>query len=293
MGKGPAQTTVSLTLLVLVSWTAAAAEGFRVASYNLNNYLLTQSGTRRAKSLEGKAAIRQTLRALQADVLALQEVGGVAALEELRAVLQSDGLVYPHWEHITAQDTNIQVAVLSRFPIIARQPHTNDSYLLYGRRFRVGRGFAEVQIQVNSNYCFTLITAHLKSKLPVPEGDQAELREQEATLLRAKVDAMLKRNPDANLVLLGDLNDTQDTPAIRTMTRNALVDTRPTEQNSTVTWTYHYAKEDTYSRVDYILLSPGMAREWDRAQTYVLSLTNWHVASDHRPLVATFYAENR
>ena len=50
-----------------------------------------------------------------------------------------------------------------------------------------------------------------------------------------------------------------------------------------VTWTEYYGKEDTYSRVDYILLSPAMARDWLPNETYVLALPNWGVGSDHRP----------
>lgn len=289
-----------LALIVLSAASSGTAESFRVATYNVNNYLLTQAGSRPAKSPESKAKVRQALNALKADVLALQEIGGNEALQELRTLLQLDGLMYPHWEHITAHDTNIQVAVLSRFPIIVRKPHTNDSFLLYGRRLRAGRGFAEVQIQVNSNYTFTLITTHLKSKVPVPEGDQAEMREQEAILLRQKVERLLKSNPDLNLVVLGDLNDTKDSPAIRTIIGKgnlALVDAQPAERNGDdpprITWTHHYAKEDTFSRVDYILLSRGMAREWDRKESYIGTLPNWSVASDHRPVLATFFAENR
>jgi endonuclease/exonuclease/phosphatase family metal-dependent hydrolase len=286
--------------LLLTALSLAAAETFRVATYNLNNYLLTPAGSRPIKTAESKAKVREALRAMNADVVALQEVGGREALQELRTSLEQDGLGYTHWEHVTAYDTNIQVAIMSRFPIIARKPYTNDTFLLYGRRMRVGRGFAEVQIQVNSNYVFTLITTHLKSKVPVPEGDQAELREQEAILLRQKIDALLKASPDMNLVVLGDLNDTKDSPAIRTVMgkgRSALVDTRPAERNGDdpprITWTHHYAKEDTYSRVDYILLSRGMAREWDAKESLVVTLPNWGMASDHRPVLATFYAENK
>jgi endonuclease/exonuclease/phosphatase family metal-dependent hydrolase len=36
-----------------------------------------------------------------------------------------------------------------------------------------------------------------------------------------------------------------------------------------------------------------MAREWVTNETYVLTLANWGIASDHRPLVATFEAENK
>ncbi len=282
----------ALGLWTLCGASLFGAETFRVATYNVNNYLLAQSGSRPAKSVEGKAKVREALLALDADVLALQEIGGIEALQSLRAEVP-----YPHWEHIIAHDTNIQIAVLSRFPIIARKPHTNDSFLLYGRRFRAGRGFAEVQIQVNPSYVFTLITTHLKSKVPVPEGNQAELREQEATLLRSKIEAVLKANPEANLVVLGDLNDTKDSAAIRTIISkgaSALVDTRPAERKSSqITWTYFYAREDSYSRVDYILLSKGMAREWHRDESCVFSLPDWSSASDHRPVLAVFGAENK
>src|SRR5690606_18345093 len=103
-------------------------------------------------------------------------MGSTNALLELRVALKADGIDFPHWEHITGFDTNIHVAILSRFPFVARRPHTNEGFLLSGRRFRVSRGFAEVEIQVNPAYSFTLITAHLKSRRPVPEADEAELR---------------------------------------------------------------------------------------------------------------------
>jgi endonuclease/exonuclease/phosphatase family metal-dependent hydrolase len=286
-----------------------AAETFRVATYNLENYLLQPLGTRPAKSPEGKAKIRESLRAANADVVALQEVGGTNALMELRAALAADGLDYPFWEHVAGWDTNIQVAVLSKFPITARRPHTSESFLLFGRRFRVSRGFAEVDFKVNDRYSFTLLTTHLKSRRPVPDADEAELRAEEARLLRAIIDARLTANPNANLVVLGDLNDTYDSASTRAVVgrgKHALIDTRPAERNGDdqphpnprynprhVTWTHHYGVEDTYGRIDYLLLSRGLAREWIKEQTYVLALANWGVGSDHRPLVATFFAEDR
>ena len=112
----------------------------------------------------------------------------------------------------------------------------------------------------------------------------------------------MQANPNLNLVVLGDFNDTKDTKPIRTLIgrgRLALLDTRPAERNGDnqpaanerwdpawITWTHFYGKEDTYSRIDYILLSPGLAREWVKADTSVLALPNWGVASDHRPVVA-------
>lgn len=299
--------------LVAVVWVfshgaLSAAETFRIATYNLNNYLDVPSGNRSAKSPEAKAKIRETLRHLDASVVALQEMGSTNALLELRETLKAEGLDYPFWEHIHGHDTNIHVAVLSKFPITARRPHTNDSFLLFGKRFAVSRGFAEVDIQVNARYSFTLITAHLKSRLSVPDADEAELREQEAIILREKISALLTANRNVNLVVLGDFNDTKDSKPIKSILgryKLALVDTRPAERNGDdqpnsnprypppkVTWTYYYGKEDTYSRIDYILLSPGMAREWNKSETYIPTLPNWGLGSDHRPAVAGFFAED-
>jgi endonuclease/exonuclease/phosphatase family metal-dependent hydrolase len=293
---------LAFAMICLVS---SGAETFRVATYNVENYLDQPTESRpRIKSSEAKAKVCESICALNPDVLALEEMGGTNALLELRSSLRAGGLDYPYWEHIGGMDTNIHVAVLSRLPIIARHPHTNDSYLLDGRRFRVSRGFAEVEIRVNTNFTFTLIAAHLKSRRPVPEADEAEQRLEEAKILRDIIDAHITNNPNAKLIVLGDFNDVKDSDAVKAVIgrgRFKLTDTRPAERNGdnmtnpeshfdprNVTWTEYYGKEDTYSRVDYILLSPAMARDWLPNETYVLAQPNWGVGSDHRPIVATF-----
>jgi endonuclease/exonuclease/phosphatase family metal-dependent hydrolase len=299
----------AIVLLSLCCWTGTlcAADIIHIATFNIENYLDIAIGTRPAKPDESKAKVRDSIFAIKPDVIALQEMGSTNAFLELRSSLKSAGLDYPYWEHITGYDTNIHVAILSRFPITARRPHTNDGFLLSGRRFRVSRGFAEVDIQVSPKYSFTLITAHLKSRRPVPEADETELREQEAIVLREKITARLAANPNVNLVVLGDLNDVQDSRSTKAVIgsrgKTALFDTRPAERNGdnqpnpnprydprNITWTHYYGKEDTYSRIDYILISQGMKREWLPEETYIFSSPNWGVASDHRPLVAGFVA---
>ncbi|PYK01393.1 MAG: hypothetical protein DME23_04225, partial [Verrucomicrobia bacterium] len=211
-----------------------AAGTFSVATYNLENYLDEPAGHRQPKSEAARAKIRESFRAMRPDVVALQEMGNTNALLELRASLKSDGLDFPYWEHVSGFDTNIHVAVLSKLPIVARQPHTNEVFLLNGRRFHVSRGFAEVDIQVNTHYKFTLVAAHLKSQREVPEADEAELREQEAIVLREIIDRRLRTNPNVNLIVLGDFNDLKDSRPVRTVIgrgKNTMIDTRPAERN--------------------------------------------------------------
>ncbi len=292
---------------VLLVWSCrATAEPlvFRVGSYNLENYLNQPEGTRPAKSGTAKARVRASIRALNADVLALQEIGPISDLEELRQGLKRDGADYPYWEHVAGADTNVFVAVLSRFPIVGRRPHTNEAFLLRGRRFQVSRGFAEVDLQVREGCRFTLFAAHLKSRRVSAVADESDLREQEAIRLRELLDTRLRADPAALFVVAGDMNDTKDSRPVRTLIgrgKQALLDTRPAESNGdsgiratpradsrTITWTHHYGKEDSYDRIDYLLVSPAMAKQWRREGTQVLALPDWGEASDHRPIVALF-----
>ncbi len=297
-----------LSLLVGLAGSAAT-NTFSVATFNLESYLDAPSGSRPAKPEAARAAIRESLLALKPDVLAVQEIGTTNALLELRASLKAQGLDYPFWEHVGGYDTNIHVAILSRLRFSARRPHPDEGFLLRGRRMRTSRGIAEVDVQVNARYRFTLLTAHLKSRRESPDGLQDEVREHEAVLLRHLLDQRLKDRPDANVIALGDFNDNPDSKSLKTLLgrgRTALVDTRPAEREQgrpptdgapasrrTITWTHFYAKEDAYSRVDYILVSPGMAREWKSDETFVLRRPDWGVASDHRPVLASFFAEDR
>lgn len=162
---------VGLALGVAVA--GEPAPRFTVATYNLENYVDVVTSGRVLKPADAKARSGRSCFRSGRDVLAVQEIGRESALLELRAALKADGLEFPHWEHVTGFDTNIFVGVLSRFPIVARRPHTNENFLLQGRRFQVSRGFAEVDIQVTPRYAFTLFTTHLKSRRVVEYGDEA------------------------------------------------------------------------------------------------------------------------
>lgn len=289
--------------------TLSGADAVRLATYNVENYILTDTGSRQAKTEASKDKVAAVLHGVAPDVVGLQEVGGKAALIDLQSRLKARGLELPHSEIIFGFDTNIQVALLSRFPIVARRPHVEDTFLLSGRRFRVSRGILEADVQVASGYRLTLFVVHLKSRRAVPEADEGEMRREEARILREKVTARLKLEPRANVVVLGDFNDTKDSETVRLLVGRGSeqwVDTRPSERNGdtgftpnprwqprTVSWTHYYGVEDSYSRIDYVLLHPNAASEWDAASSFLPTVPDWGLASDHRPVVVTLRTRER
>ena len=139
---------------------------------------------------------------------------------------------------------------------------------------------------------------------PLPDADEAEERLKEAKVLRGIIDEHFKANPDGKLIVIGDFNDVQNSDSTKEIIGRGkfkLTDTRPAERNGdnapagppyferrNVAWTYFYGPDDTYARVDYILLSPAIVRGWVKTETYIPTIPNWGIGSDHRPIVATF-----
>jgi endonuclease/exonuclease/phosphatase family metal-dependent hydrolase len=280
------------------------ADVFRIATYNVENYLDDTASRCCIKSAESKVKVRECIRMINPDVLALQEVGSIGTLMELRASLKTEGFDFPHWEHVTGSDGDLHVAILSKFPFLARRPYTGDSYELNGQKFRVRRGFAEVDVQINPGYQLTLLAAHLKSKNAAQDGDAAAMRLEEAKLLREKIHARLANNAEAKLIVLGDFNDTEDSAAlkiIRGTGKGELFDMRPGESGSCASakqkqhepttgaaWTNFHEDAGYYERIDYVLISQSLLADYVATESHVLVIQGWRIASDHRPVMATF-----
>ena len=133
-----------LFLLWLVPGLLAGT--FTAATYNLEFYVDKPvfNGVK-PKSAESRRVIRESLRAMNADVVAFQEVGSTNALLELRSTLAREGLDYPYWDYVRGRDSTLHLAYFSKYPITARKHHASEGYLHQGRRFYVARGFGEFE----------------------------------------------------------------------------------------------------------------------------------------------------
>ena len=275
------------------------AEGeFSVMTFNLNQYALVDrdgdADTLEPKPREETDAIIEVIRQAAPDILAVQEMGDPAAWAEFKYSLRQAGLEYGHEEYLRRGKSELNMAVLSRFPIVGRNSHTDDTYTIGPTKFPVMRGIVEVDIEVGPAYRLRLMVAHLKAKVFHSFG-QAEMRRNEARLLNNHVRASLKENPDINLLVVGDFNDDPTSAALREITtyqrKRLLHDLRPTDPVGDA-WT-HRLDDDNYHRIDYMLVSDGLLREAIPEKSYVVRSAELLRATDHRPLVTTFTAAGR
>ena len=275
-----------------------AAGEFSVMTFNLNQYALMDrdgsADTLEPKPPEETAAIIDTIKEVSPDILAVQEMGDPAAWAEFKYNLRQAGLEYGNEEYLRRGKSELNMAVLSRFPIVDRQSHTDDTYTIGPTQFPVMRGVIDIGIEVNPQYRLRLMVTHLKSKVFHSFG-QAEMRRNEARLLNNHVRDALKDNPEANLLVVGDFNDDPDSAALREITtyqrKRLLHDLRPMDPVGDA-WT-HRENDDTYHRIDYMLASDGLLAEAIPDKSFVVRSPALLKASDHRPLVAIFAAAER
>lgn len=271
---------------------------FSVMTFNLNHYTLEDSQTdsdspQPAPRPEANALVERIQHAAP-DILAVQGMGPPAAWAEFQYRLRSAGLDYRYEEYLARDDQDIRLGVLSRFPIVARQPHTDDRYTIGPTQFPVLRGFIDIDIEPNPGYRIRLVAAHLKSKR-FHEYGQAEMRRNEARLLGNHLRAALTENPDINLLVLGTFNDDPGSRVLRDVLdyqgKPLLFDLRPVDDAGDA-WTQR-TDADTHLRTDYLLINSGMLNEVVLAKTGILRSAHLLTATDHRPLVATFVAREQ
>lgn len=293
----PARCLVCFVLATLTCSPALAdtSNTFTVAAYNVENWVqMDRKGqTNQPKPASERAAVIEVVASVKPDVLGVVEIGSKKELVELSDGLRKRGLDYPHSEWVQGADETRHAALLSRFPIAERFSRTDYIYDLNGKPMHIQRGILDVSIQVNDGYSFRAIVVHLKSKRATEEGDQAAMRLEEAKLLRAHVGKVLKKDPRLNLMVMGDLNDTPGTETVRTVIGEVpfgLFDLMPKDSTGGVS-THRWRWKKVWSRIDYLLLSPGMSNEFVAGTARIADVTGWDKASDHRAVYASFAAK--
>jgi endonuclease/exonuclease/phosphatase family metal-dependent hydrolase len=290
---------VSFFFCAVLSAASALAETFTIATYNIENYTVTDRMTpdgyrlNYPKPESEKTALRAVIHALHADVLLLEEMGPQPFLDELQRDLARQGDDYPQAFLVDGPDPERHVAVLSKRAWKSVTPHPDLEFSYRGRMEQAKRGLLEVTFAAAGGD-FTLWAVHLKSKLTedddVDDPQSANLRAAEAMAVRRTI---LDEFPDpvsARFAILGDFNDGKGSKPVQDLLRHGHTNITymvPATDSHGEVWTEFYAKQEIYSGFDHVLVSPGLRGAVRDGRAIIFDAPEVSLASDHRPVVVT------
>jgi endonuclease/exonuclease/phosphatase family metal-dependent hydrolase len=246
----------AIVLFIMVGGAFAAthaSDTFTVATYNI----------RHGRGMDGQVDLARTasaVRALQADVIGLQEVDRnverSGAVDEPRILGETLGLHHTFGAFFPYQGGEYGMAILSRFPIVRsealRLPDGNEPRIALLAELVLPSGRRVLAVNVHFDWVQT---------------DSFRYRQAEA--LAAVLDTV-----SLPMILLGDFNDI---PGSRTLerwrARFATVE-KPADDHFT------FSSVTPEKEIDHILLGPNAA--WMPARGRVVTDT---VTSDHRAFV--------
>ena len=264
------KTVVVMLLFAAAAGSAAYAETARFAT--LNVYWLYDDAPphkgwaeRRADQNweEAVGLVASAVAEIDADVIALQEVEGLHAVETLNAALSTLGKAYPYFwvgagtDPFTGQD----VAILSRYaalsePIRSYPSMREEFYNSTGySRLATVQKLMRVDLEI-SGEPVTVYALHLKSKRGKQLESDAE-RFAQARIVRRLVRTTLEKGRP-NVVVMGDFNDVPGSAPLRRIrglhdSSWKLLNAARSSEMKGEPWTFIH--EGTKEQIDHVLLS--------------------------------------
>ena len=277
----------------------------RLATYNAENLFdqkddPNQSGEyddlKEATSEARLKAVAKAIRELDADVLCLEEIESKECLEWFRDTYLK-GMGY---DYVASEDVSyyrgVEQSVLSRVPIVKAQVFKGEDLVIGDMESRrtdseakrlagtwakpegkmpekFQRSPLKVDLKTKDGYELTVFVVHLKA------GAFDWQRELEALQVEQFVEEMLKKNPDANVAVLGDYNAQPNAMSAKVLriSDDGLVsayDWRFDKKASRDTYTTHSSGRS----IDFIVMSPGLAADCIDGSYFVLGTP--HAGSD-------------
>ena len=254
--------------------TAVSAETVRFATFNVF-WLYDDdpphqkwAGMREGHTWEQTLAkVADAVAAINADVIALQEVEDRSAIQSLNAALADRGKSYPFFWVSAGTDpfTGQDVAVLSRYPnliepirsypTVRGEFHTDKGY----PRLAALQKLMRVDVEI-AGEPVTVYALHLKSKRGDPITSDGE-RFAQARMIRRLVRAVLEKDHKPQVVVMGDFNDGPGSDALREIQglNDASWDLRDAAESEKMQgerWTYDF--DGRKEQLDHVLLSRSL-----------------------------------
>jgi len=264
-----------------------------VATWNLHNFynhLIDDPGQANLEATDPawgqhRVDVGLALKAIDADILLLQEVESTAVLQELNQ-MELDGR-YSDVVVIDANDPRgIDVGVMSKVPLDATISHSEEFFAKEGTNgpdYIFARDVLEVHLTFNGR-AIVMLNVHYKAK----ENDDPDKRLAEAQRTRAIADEITAAAPETALLIAGDFNDLPGSPpydaaagAPPDVYSNAAIHVDEADR-----WTFDF--QGSLELVDHMLSNPLMAARLDAASVVIRHDPEFQPASDHAPIIATY-----
>jgi len=202
--------SIPILLFILVLSCLSASANVRIMSYNIKDFWLRFDGEPGSITNEGA-------KLNQADLEKLEIVAGVINREEpdVIGILECASLAellffndrflqskYRYWS-FRAYDSRTFGIPLG---LMVKKDLQVESVDLVEPRSFSSRGII-IADMIKGDYKFTLVLIHLKSKIEGKLGESARKRDKQGNRLREIVKEKLEMNPDANIIICGDIND--------------------------------------------------------------------------------------
>jgi endonuclease/exonuclease/phosphatase family metal-dependent hydrolase len=200
----------------------------------------------------------KAIKAIKADVLALQEIEGMDTLKRfVTQYLSKEG--YKYKILIDANDPRfIDVALLSKFPIayiqtyqFERTPHRNS--------FVFSRDCLEVGVQLSQHTVLPVFINHFKSMVGGRKKTMSRRKEQATKVVKILKDRFGNNPGNSPWVVLGDLNDYMPSSGLQPLLGQKWLENTLNRLNEQDRWTHYYKGGNEYKQLDYILLPKTLA----------------------------------
>lgn len=249
--------------------------------------------------------LAEAIKAIDADIIALEEVESLEALKWFRDTYLSDA----GYKYLESKDVGyfrgVECSVMSRFKITRSRVWLNESLdrvkreglgwapLPAGEKLQFQRSPLMVEVEVKDDYKLTIFALHHKA------GNFKHHREAEALRIVELIDEIRRGDSKCNIIVMGDFNAAPWDKSLRAYLEAGFVDTlayRTTSRDDPETPLFKTHESDRV--LDYILLNSAAFREYIPGSGFVYGTltpppsynyeTDPHppgYASDHYPVV--------
>ncbi len=289
---------------------AKKAGTVRLATYNIENLFDDKDDP----ALEGQyedrdqtkpddacKAVAATIAALDADIIALEEIESIDALKWFLAKYMPDS-PFKYVASVDAGDERgIEQAVLSKFPITTiknwpkadlegKQPETigRGHNALAGQPMKAHRSPLMVEVEIpaaqtgtdakgSAAYQLSLFVVHMKSG-----RDFGFWREAESKKLLSLIAETSKDRPERNVAVLGDFNATEDAASIALLKAGGLTDLSPKGKSAPGKPDKATISHSSGRTIDHLMVNANLLKEIVPESEFVLGTPTRPEGTDYR-----------